>query len=173
MSDQPLLTFKSHIEGKNADVTIYVDRVEWKKGDLLGGGKLARGIMTGGRILLAGIPSRQEGFEVIPVKSISSVTSEKDGLRFTQVKVISSGNTIAFRVSHDEATSIRSLLTDLMLGRHPSQTAPSPPPAPSPMPPPASTGGSLADELKKLAELRDAGVLTEDEFQAHKAKLLA
>ena len=31
---------------------------------------------------------------------------------------------------------------------------------------------SLADELKKLAELRDSGVLTEAEFDAQKAKLL-
>ena len=32
---------------------------------------------------------------------------------------------------------------------------------------------SLADELKKLAELKDAGVLTQDEFDAQKQKLLA
>lgn len=31
----------------------------------------------------------------------------------------------------------------------------------------------IADELKKLAELRDAGILTEEEFATHKAKLLA
>ena len=31
---------------------------------------------------------------------------------------------------------------------------------------------SVADELKKLAELRDAGVLTEEEFDTQKAKLL-
>jgi hypothetical protein len=28
MSDQPLMTFKSHIEGNNPDVNIYTDRVE-------------------------------------------------------------------------------------------------------------------------------------------------
>lgn len=33
-------------------------------------------------------------------------------------------------------------------------------------------GHSLADELAKLADLRDKGVLTEDEFQARKRKLL-
>ncbi len=46
---------------------------------------------------------------------------------------------------------------------------------------PAATGsgqpmqavGSVADELKKLAELRDSGVLTEEQFEAQKAKLLA
>jgi Short C-terminal domain/Phospholipase_D-nuclease N-terminal len=38
----------------------------------------------------------------------------------------------------------------------------------------SSTGGgpSAADELGRLVSLRDSGVLTEDEFQARKAKLL-
>lgn len=31
----------------------------------------------------------------------------------------------------------------------------------------------VADQLRKLAELREAGVLTEEEFAAQKAKLLA
>jgi hypothetical protein len=33
--------------------------------------------------------------------------------------------------------------------------------------------GSAADELEKLAGLRDSGVISEDEFAAQKAKLLA
>jgi hypothetical protein len=36
-----------------------------------------------------------------------------------------------------------------------------------------SGGGGSADELTKLADLRDRGVISEDEFQAQKAKLLA
>ena len=35
------------------------------------------------------------------------------------------------------------------------------------------SGGSTADELTKLAALRDNGTLTEDEYQSQKAKLLA
>ena len=34
-------------------------------------------------------------------------------------------------------------------------------------------GASSADELTKLAALRDSGALTEEEFAAQKAKLLA
>ncbi len=37
----------------------------------------------------------------------------------------------------------------------------------------AGPGVSSADELAKLAGLRDSGVLTDDEFAAQKAKLLA
>jgi len=36
-----------------------------------------------------------------------------------------------------------------------------------------AAGFSTADELTKLADLRDKGVLTEEEFNSHKAKLLA
>ena len=35
------------------------------------------------------------------------------------------------------------------------------------------TSGLIADELLKLAQLRDAGVLTSEEFASQKAKLLA
>lgn len=43
-------------------------------------------------------------------------------------------------------------------------------PAPSSTPVPSSS--SLSDELRKLAQLRDDGILSESEFQAQKAKLL-
>ena len=36
-----------------------------------------------------------------------------------------------------------------------------------------NTGGSIADELKKLVELKESGALTEAEFQAAKQRLLA
>jgi hypothetical protein len=47
-----------------------------------------------------------------------------------------------------------------------------PPPAPAPAPA-APAGGDLVDQLRRLGELRDAGILTEEEFAAQKAKLLA
>jgi hypothetical protein len=37
----------------------------------------------------------------------------------------------------------------------------------------ATTGGGSADEIAKLADLRDKGVISEEEFQAAKAKALA
>ena len=51
------------------------------------------------------------------------------------------------------------------------------PPAPSPAPPPAAAAASTDDEIfgriERLAELRQKGVLTEEEFAAKKAELLA
>lgn len=49
---------------------------------------------------------------------------------------------------------------------------PGAPMAPPAAPPPA-TQPDLVDQLRKLGELRDAGILTEEEFAAQKAKLLA
>ena len=51
-----------------------------------------------------------------------------------------------------------------------------PPPAyapPPPPPPPADDAPDMLDQLQKLGELRAAGVLTEAEFAAQKAKILA
>ena len=49
-----------------------------------------------------------------------------------------------------------------------ASSAPAPPP-----PPPAAPQADLAAQLRQLAELRDQGILTEEEFAAQKAKLLA
>ena len=45
----------------------------------------------------------------------------------------------------------------------------------APAPEPAAVGGenSMIEELKQLAELKDQGILTDEEFQAQKAKVLA
>ena len=51
----------------------------------------------------------------------------------------------------------------------PQQYAP-PPPAPAPV---ADGGDDLLEQLTKLGELRDKGILTDAEFEAQKAKLLA
>lgn len=47
-----------------------------------------------------------------------------------------------------------------------------PPPQPSAPAPAAAPDADPIAQLKELGELRDSGVLTEDEFAAQKAKLL-
>jgi len=56
-----------------------------------------------------------------------------------------------------------------------AQQAAAPPPAPAPAPAAAApaAGDDLMAELSKLADLKAAGVLTDEEFTAAKAKLLA
>ena|SRR5512134_1530595 len=52
----------------------------------------------------------------------------------------------------------------------PPQYAPAPAPAPAPT---AAAAPDPIEKLKQLAELRDQGILTEEEFAAAKAKVLA
>lgn len=47
------------------------------------------------------------------------------------------------------------------------------PAAPAPAQAQASGGASMIEQLKQLGELKDQGVLTEQEFSEQKAKLLA
>lgn len=52
------------------------------------------------------------------------------------------------------------------------QPAPAVPAAPAPAPAPPTGEDPMIAQLRQLAELRDAGILTEDEFTAKKAKIL-
>jgi hypothetical protein len=47
-----------------------------------------------------------------------------------------------------------------------------PPPQPAASPPPAAQASTI-DQLKDLAQLKQQGVLTEEEFAAQKARILA
>jgi hypothetical protein len=57
-----------------------------------------------------------------------------------------------------------------MQAQQAQQAAPPPPPAPAAAP---AAGNDLMGELSKLADLKAAGVLSDEEFAAAKAKLLA
>jgi hypothetical protein len=46
------------------------------------------------------------------------------------------------------------------------------PPPPAPVAAPAPSGDDMLEQLTKLGELRDKGILTEAEFEAQKGKLL-
>lgn len=177
-----LMEFKSHIDGKNADVAIYQDRIEWSRDGRVSLTRVAAGAATAGASLLKTGVRKGGGSEMIPIRSISSVTAQKDGLINWKVVVIASGNTIEFRVDKSTANQAKSLLTQLVTGSYTSApSGPAPVPAvpltqPPPPPPsaPASTAASssVADELLKLKQLLDAGVLTDEEFASQKARLL-
>ena len=53
------------------------------------------------------------------------------------------------------------------------QYAPPPPPPQDAPPPPAAGGTDLVSRLKELAQLKEAGALTDEEFAAAKAALLS
>jgi len=141
------MEFMSHIEGRNAKVAIYDDRIEWGRQRLT---------MTGTR----------RDTNMVPVRQIQGVTTHRAGMLYTVVKVATSADVVEMRVSKAQAGQIKAILTRLVLG---GVGAP-PPPAPAAAPA-APAPALVADELAKLVQLRDAGALTDEEFAAQKARL--
>lgn len=108
---EALLDLTSHVDGKNARVRVFPDRVEWSRE----GSKVAhwtKASLTLGASLLAG---RKGEVEVIPVRQITNVSAKRDGLVNSEVTVTSAGGSVAFRVSHGEAAELRSTLLGLMV----------------------------------------------------------
>jgi hypothetical protein len=68
------------------------------------------------------------------------------------------------------ATSVSNRVSRRQANRWSQQDAAASAQAP---PPPASTTDDTLGQLKELAELKSAGVLTDAEFEAQKAKILA
>jgi hypothetical protein len=77
------------------------------------------------------------------------------------------------------ATAVSNRVSRRQSNRWAAQEAPAPPPqqyaAPPPAvaPPPASGGEGRVEKLKDLAALKEQGVLTDEEFAAEKARILA
>ena len=142
----------SHESGRNSVVTLYPDRIERYKA-------ASKTSLTG---MLAGGP---QDVEVIPTKSVSSV-QVKRGAWYHDVTIFASGNTIILSLDATEAEKVRGLVMDQVL--HGSSH-----PAPAPAAPSPPSGDDILEQVRKLGELRDLGILTQEEFDAKKAELLA
>jgi hypothetical protein len=141
----------SHEAGRNSIVTLYPDRIERTKPT---SAFSVTGMLTGGA----------EDVEVIPTKSVSSVQVRR-GAWYHDVTIYASGNTIVLSLDAADAEKLRGLVMDQVLKG--SGTAPAAPAAPAP-----PSGDAVIEQIKKLGELRDAGLLTPEEFEAKKADLL-
>jgi hypothetical protein len=74
------------------------------------------------------------------------------------------------------ATTVSNRVSRRQANKWGQQEAAQAPPEAAPAPvaaAPAAPASSMIDQLKELAELKSQGILTEDEFAAQKAKLLA
>jgi len=179
----PLYEVVSHIEGKNATVRLWPDRIEWERARGVSAGKITAGVFSGGAsLLLTGVKGGRDSFEMLPLKHVTNVSNRKDGMLYHLVEVQTAAggaiNTIGFRVGRDEAAAFRSAILDAM-------RAADAPPAPAPAPAPAtivvqtapvaltSETPDLVAQIQQLGALRDAGILSEEEFATKKADLLS
>lgn len=96
-----------------------------------------------------------KGTEVIPVARISSVSTKK-GILFEHVQITTSGQVIEFKSTPWVAPMLKQTILDLMN----SNTG---------VP---SISVSPAEQLRELAQLHDAGILTDEEFSEKKSELL-
>ena len=167
---EPLLEFTSHIAGKNAQVRLWPDRLEWsRKGWLSTGAKAGMAAMTLGMSYLAtGVRGKQEG-ESIPIRSISHVQRGNSGFQ-DKVTIRSAAGDLEMRVSRAEADRLTGQINALINGTHPALQAPTP--APVAPPPIAPQPAGPAQRLQELAQLHAQGILTDAEYAAAKAQAL-
>jgi len=147
-NDAPILEVESHIQGKNAQVRVYRDRVEWERQGGVSGAKMTAAVFTVGISLAAtGVRGRKgAATEFIPMKSITSVTTRRDSMVNEIVSIITPGNTIDLRCSKRDAEQLKSVILDGIMGR--LDVAPVATPAASPAipaPPSGPPAGWYAD----------------------------
>lgn len=88
----------SHEAGRNAEVTLYRNRIERVK-------QRSR----------ASFSKAHQEAEVTPMKSVTSVKTQKDGFSRTKVTVFASANAIDFRFEHAEAQAFKEAIMRLIL----------------------------------------------------------
>ena len=165
---EPIFEVMAKGEGKNARVTLWPDRLEWEKGGGISGGKVFAAILTTGiSLAFTGLRGKKEDFETLPLSAVVGV-SIKRVEKGQIVSVSTAGGDIDFRVSRQNAAAFRVAIlnqlqvreqtptTVVMQGFNDSQ----------------GPSVDYAAQLRKLAALRDDGILTEAEFQEKKNQIM-
>lgn len=102
---EALMSFTSHINGKNAKVSLFGDRIEWSRGGLSAGKLTAAALTLGASALATGGVSNKET-NIILLKQVQGVSTKK-GLMNTAVTVSAGASSLAFNCSHSEAESFK------------------------------------------------------------------
>lgn len=137
-------------------------------GDMMGKGKDAQRngqfILTDQRVCFFRKGILGEAFETIPLSRITSVEC-LSRLGYRVMRLHTSHDELAFKTF--EAKELFDQVYDRLEAiRHGDAQI-------AERTTPASGTNDITDQLRKLAELRDLGILTEEEFSAKKAELLA
>jgi hypothetical protein len=129
-------------------------------GEMMGEGKSAQrnGVLIVSRERVAFYRSGFFGeiLETIPLRSITSI-ERKSMLGHRTIRVHTSHDALEFKTFDGAAE--RSLVDAIEAHRFATQNVPQP--------------NTSLDSLKKLAELRDAGIITDEEFAEKKRKILS
>jgi hypothetical protein len=190
----PAISFRSIVFGNNVVVEVFTDRLQFgKPGPKMSTGqRVALGAVTSGAsVIFTGLDKKGSELTVIPLEIIDSIEvvarRAKDKAKHlsnagvfpgrgnwksSMVVLTFAGHSLEIPADSDEADSIRILISDFSASRK-QQLGDSDPNSlgTSGIARESSTSG-IADELKKLHDLRQLGALTDEEFDAQKSKLL-
>lgn len=125
------------------------------------GNERALMVLTDRKLLVIHEGVARHQHEIVPLDLITAVAVEKL-LRWAAIKTTGAqSNESLGQVNPADADALATELRALLADRARSAAQVTPP-----------TQNSVADELTKLATLRDQGILTDEEFTAQKARLL-
>lgn len=156
--DKILDSAKKHFEINEEVICAVMGAYEAK---LLGKDTLKNGVFiaTNKRLVFFG-PKMFGGYdmEVFPYENISSIEMGK-GLMGHHISFFASGNKATMKwINQGDIQKFIEIIKSKLGNKNET---------------PFNGSIDIADQIKKLAELKDAGILTEEEFQSKKADLLA
>lgn len=154
--ERPLLKFVGHVNGREAEVSVHEDRVEWAAIPAETG---AEEELTGRR---ADRRARNEHGTLL-LSAVSSVTVWRATSKSAVVGVTATDVALEFRVAHESATGLADELNRGMLA-HAATGAGAFIPGPR---------AAADDQIRTLGVLYAAGLLTDDQFEAERSELLA
>ena len=144
---------------------------------IMGSDSVRSGILiaTDRRVLFYAKKLTGYDLESYPYTSVSSIDQGKNMMGH-KVTFYASGNKIEVKWIKD-LKALERFMNTAKVNIHARTTAlrpqaPTPPPLRLDAPSPSSSTESVMAQLRGLGELRDAGILTEEEFSAKKAELL-
>ena len=115
-----------------------------------------------------GVSQHVESFEA---DQITSVQSERGVVRGKVILTVAGNRAVIYAIFPPDRAEEISYAVRAHLTRKPVPPA-EPPQALAAQAPPAPAGGSVGEELGRMAALRDRGVLSDSEFEDQKRKLL-
>lgn len=151
------------LSGKNGELSFDGTTVQITKKRLFGGGTQqfpvsslqAVNFKGGTKLTIGYIQFVTSGQSAMPAPRLSDTAANKEFYREPNVVSFGGRSTADFEAIRDEVQA----------AMHAARSAAAAPAT-------APSAGGVADELKKLAELRDSGVLSAEEFDAEKSRLL-
>ncbi|WP_217584537.1 hypothetical protein [Microbacterium sp. GbtcB4] len=77
---RPIIELESHIDGRNAKVRLWADRLEWERPRGVSDGKITAGVLTGGVSLLAtGVKGAKDEHDMVLLKHSRTSPAARTG----------------------------------------------------------------------------------------------